>query len=1286
MIKNLLCSLILIILPFKIEIFAQQGKVDKTFNTLDDGLSGDGFNNTVRTVLLQSDDNLIVGGDYLSLNGIACPYFARLKPDGSLDENFRKGIGFNNKVYASAVQPDGKIIAAGSFTSYNNINAGRLIRLNNDGSYDDSFNTSIGAATGIIYDISLQPDGKMIIVGSFTKFNNSTVNRIARIFPDGSLDTSFASQTGIGSSLNITNAKVLSDGKILIAGNFTTFNGTSSYRIARLKTNGTIDSSFNIGTGFNDDVNDIEIQPDGKIIIGGNFTTFNGDAVNRIVRLNEDGTRDYDFLSGTGLNSGAVEVIKIDDLGNIMIGGSFTGNYNGVNVNRVFLLNADGTIKTDFDLGSGPGSASVLALAVDSERSWFIGGSFSVFDGLNQGRLAKVNSDGEHDASYLAAGIGFNNSVLNILPLEDKKIIVVGNFNKFNGASVSKIARLQEDGSIDDTFNAGKSGASGLIKAAVLQADGKMILGGNFTNYNGTASNRIIRISADGLQDNTFNIGSGFNGQVYTLTAQTDGKIIATGSFTSYSGVAAGKIVRLMPDGSRDLSFNVGSGFNDIVEAVVIQPDAKILAAGRFTSFNGNSYSRLIRLNSDGSVDSSFNTGLGFEKNVYSLALQSDQKIILGGAFLTYNGVSQKRIVRLNPNGSLDISFDSGIGFSNGDVRSILVQSDDKILVGGTFSGTYKNTPSLRLIRLLKTGSYDSSFEAQLNNKLFVMAVTSDFKLVIGGNFNSISGISKHRIARIRLCFDSTTWNGLSWSKGFPSGGKEIAFKGDYPNLTAADVCSCTIDEGKVVTLLSDNTLGLEFSYSGLGTLVLENSASLYQSDDDMINTGIVHLKRNTTPVSRYDLTSWASPVENQSLVDFSPYTLSDKYFSYDDTNKKWIVEQPSNLMSLGRGYSIRAPQYFSITEREVFEAAFKGVPNNGRVMINFNASDSYSLIGNPYPSAVDANAFLKKNTSKTKGALYFWTHNTPVANFKYSNDDYAVYNRVGGVGVSALSTGVNERIPNGTIASGQAFFIESTDAGTVEFNNSMRIHGRNTEFYKSSNKKQTLETDQERHRIWLDLKTKDGFFKQILLGYIDGATNSYDLEYDARSINGNQAGDFYSVVENKKLTIQGRALPFDNTDSIVLGFKTAIEGTFNISIDQQDEFFDGQNIYLEDKDLNTVYNLKECPYEFFSEIGTFNKRFVLKFIDEALGIQNYDSIKTNLLISVKNRIINIDSKNNTIDDVVIFDILGKQIYKKKSISNTNFSIQNLGIQNQVLILKVVLESGFVQSKKIIYY
>ncbi|MGO4773713.1 T9SS sorting signal type C domain-containing protein [Flavobacterium sp. W22_SRS_FK3] len=1259
---------------------AQQGKVDISFNTYDDGHNGDGFDNTIRTLSIQTDGNLIVGGEFLNLNGKSLSYLTRLKADGTIDENFNTDSGFNGKVYSSYIQPDGKIIVGGNFTSYKGLTTGRLIRLNSDGSHDTAFNTSLAASSGIVNHIVQQTDGKIIIVGSFTKYNGITVNRIARILPDGNLDTMFL--TGYGAPANINAIQVQSDGKIILAGNFLKFNGVDVNRIIRLNPDGSLDMTFNTGNAFNEEIHAMVLQPNGKIILGGEFTNYNGIAANRIIRLHPNGTIDSGFLSGTGLSNGVVNVIKTDAAGNIMLGGSFTDLYNGKDVNRLILLNPDGTIKSDFDIGAGPGSASVYSLANSAEGDWYIGGSFSVFDSQNQGKLAKIDTNGIHDISYLSAGVGFDNSVLKVLPLPDNKTMVFGNFSKFNGFSSSRIARILPSGNLDASFNSAQTGANNTIKTAVQQLDRKIIIGGIFTSYNNTICNRIARILPDGSLDNSFVSGSGFNGQVFSVAVQSDQKILAAGSFTKYNGVTFGRIVRLMQDGTIDGSFNTGTGANGTIDAILVQADGKIILGGRFDTFNGIGYSKLIRLNADGSIDNSFSVGSGFDKNIYALDLQSDGKIIVGGSFLNYNGVSKKRILRLNANGSLDTTFNSGTGFSNGDVRSILVQPDDRILIGGAFSGNYNGTVSLRLLRLSTNGVFETSFSVSLNSTLYTMGITVDYKLIIGGNFNSVSGIAKHRISRLKLCTNSSKWNGSEWSNGFPSEAKELTFDEDYLFSVSANGCSCSINSAKTVTILSGKTLGLSFNYTGSGILILEDSASLYQSDDELVNTGIIHLKRQTTPILKFDYTYWSSPVENHKLTDVSPNTLSDKFFSFDPEVNYWREEIPSTSMSLGKGYIIRGPQNLSATVPEKYEAIFKGIPINGKITTTIGNTDSFNLIGNPYPSALDADTFLTDNLDVIKGTLYFWTHNTPFAN-KYTSDDYAVYNLLGGVGTRpSLASGKNETLPEGKIAAAQSFFIQSVTAGEVKFENGMRIIEQNSSFFKPVKiaKKNKIT---EKTRIWLNLTNDENAFKQLLIGYIEGATNGYDLAFDGETFDGNKYIDFYSFNEGMNWTIQGREFPFHDSDEITLGYKTQINGDFIISIDHFDESFNSQSVYLEDKDKMILHNLKNEPYSFSTGKGVFNNRFVLKFINKTLDTKEILPNKKRLVVYQKKGQLVIESEDLIIQKVQIFDTLGKLVFEQNSDQNI-LTISNLKPKNQVLVFKITTENA-VETKKVIF-
>ncbi|MGL2992752.1 T9SS sorting signal type C domain-containing protein [Flavobacterium sp. TSSA_36] len=1278
--------------------FGQQGKVDPTFNTFDDGLKGDGFDNTVKTLAVQADGKLIVGGDFLNFNGSTTPYLCRLLPDGSKDASFALGTGFNDKVYACLLQPDGKIIVSGSFTTFNGVSVGRIVRLLSDGSRDTSFVTTPGASSNVIYDMALQSDGSIFLVGSFTKFNGITTNRLVKILPNGTIDTTFS--IGTGASKVIEKVELQSDGKIIIGGDFDTFNGVSLGRIARLNPNGSLDLSFTTGVGFNNNVSAIGIQADGKIILGGSFTLFNGTTANRIVRVNQDGTVDSSFVSGSGFSNGTVEVINSTSSGDLMIGGSFNESYNGTKVNRVQLFNSNGVINTAFDMGNGPATASVLALENFMDSAWFVGGSFSIFDDQNQGKLAKIDTQGALDIGYLTSGVGLNNSVSKLIPLVNKSSIVVGNFTQFNGVAAPRIAKLNEAGEIENSFDGTVQGANATIRNAAVQSDGKIIIVGNFSAYNGTAAKGVARLLPNGSIDSLFNIGSGCNGQVYGVEVQLDGKIIIVGNFSTYNGMTAIKIARLLPDGSLDATFSTGTGAEDgIVETIVLQSDGKMILGGHFTVFNGVSSPRLIQLNSDGSVDTGFHIGAGFDATVYCVALQSDGKIIVGGSFLKCNGNAIKRLIRLHSNGSLDTTFITGNGFSSGTVRAILVQPNGRLLLGGTFSGTYNGVGVKRMVRIHANGSLDGSFLVNLNGTLSSIAMTSDEKVLIGGTFNSVSGSTKHRIARLLLCVDQTKRAGAAWTNGAPTPGKDLIFEENYTFTNATYACQCAITSGFEVRISAGNTLSLRYQYAGEGLLVLEDGASLHQIDDQTSNTGVVRMFRKTTPILKKDFTYWSSAVQSQRLIDVSPETLFDKFFSFNGATNTWIQEWSATTMTVGKGYIIRGPQHFSDITPTVYMASFLGIPNNGVYTIAVGP-DQYNLIGNPYPSAIDADLFIAANANILYGPLYFWTHNTPITNNNYTANDYATYNLTGstrtavGNFVDANHNGVldsgeemSSNKPSRKIAAGQSFFVGTKNGiaanSSFQFTNAMRLAGNNTQFFKQSITKKT--TAEVKNRLWLNLTNSQGAFKQLLIGYIEGATNDWDSLYDGPSFDGQPFVDFYSINQGKNLTIQGRALPFDVTDEIPLGYRSTIAGSFEIGMDSREGALAQQELWLEDKKTSTVHDLTKGSYSFTAINGVENDRFVLKYTNKTLGTEDNELADKSLVISIINKRITVTSSEETITQIQIFDLLGRKIYNKSKINAQEYMIDALPSSEQALIVKTMLANGAITSHKIIF-
>jgi uncharacterized delta-60 repeat protein len=812
----------------------------------------------VRSMVEQPDGKFIIAGQFTSYGGSGNNKIVRLNTDGSKDNTFFIGSGFggtSNSISQIYLQPDFKVLCVGSFVTYQGITRNRIIRLNTNGSEDSSFIIGTGF-NGTTNTIALQSDGKILVGGGFTSYSGVSRNRIIRLNTDGSVDTSFVIGTGFGSIVAVTTLQ--SDGKILVGGSFTTYSGLTRNRIIRLNTDGSTDTSFVIGTGFDNSVITIASQSDGKILVGGSFTLYSGVSRNSIIRLNTNGSVDTGFVIGTGFN-GTVSNITLRSDGKILVGGDFT-SYSGVSINRSILLNTDGSIDLSFSMTGSTGAANNTVFGFLPKSSFtFVFGNFTTYNGISQtyltkisytyaglgtpfGRYSRLNSNGSLDLTF-SAGTGFTSTVNKIDTQSDGKILVAGAFTQYSGIPTNKIVRLNTDNTLDTTFDTtnvfngdinnfdfqsdGKiivggsftalqnptntvSTFNGNVNNSITQPDGKILVGGGFSSYSGVTRLNIIRLNTDYTIDGSFIIGNGFNTTVRTIILQSDGKILVGGDFTTYSGVSYNRIIRLNTNGSIDNSFVIGSGFNtNYVDSIQLQPDGKILVGGSFASYSGVSSNNIIRLNTDGSVDPSFVIGTGFSGgggNVNSITLQSDGKILVGGAFTTYSGLTRNRIIRLNTDGSTDTSFVIGTGFDS-TVQTISLQSDGKILVGGDFI-SYSGVSGNRIIRLNTDGSVDTSFVigTGFNNQVSSIESQSDGKILVGGSFSSYSGVSSVRI--IRLNTNGSVDNSFFIGTGFNGVVNTITLQPDGKILVGGSIISYNdVTIGRFAVILTNGNL-----------------------------------------------------------------------------------------------------------------------------------------------------------------------------------------------------------------------------------------------------------------------------------------------------------------------------------------------------------------------------------------------------------------------------------------------------------------------------------------------
>ena len=593
------------------------GTRDNSFNAAIDG----------SVLTIQPDGKLIIG-DYFSdpPNGIYRYRLRRLETNGSIDPSFNAELEFSSDVRAAVVQPDGKLLVAGILQVNGNVVS--IVRFNSNGSPDSTF---AAVAGGSIHAIALQPDGKMIVGGWFDALNGIARKNLARLHADGSVDLSYPNGTG-GVSGSITYYSAVpvktiarqANGQIVIGGAFTAVHGTDRQCVARLHADGSLDSAFEPGLSPASLPLSIAVAPDGKVLIGGRRASpSNSNAVifAPIARVNANGSRDSSFNPGAGPNSDVVAVAMQPD-GKVLIAGRFT-SVNGPNRDALARLNADGSLDGSFH-------PPLAALAP--------------FGGVPPGYVAS------NERAVTALGVQ-----------ADGKVVVAGyNYTWAENQALEDgfatwryfIFRFQANGNHDASFAGGvgnqEAGTFFPPTALAIQPDGKIVLAGyRVFSVGGSTRSGILRLNADGTLDAGFlpepRVNASF---IHALALQPDGRMVVAGYLDGPNGYA-NEVVRFNANGSPDATFVPGTGPLGWVSEVALQPDGKVLIAGEFTAFNGTPRNRIARLSANGNLDLGFNPGAGPDGNIHALALQPDGRVLIGGDFLTVNGVLRPRVARL---------------------------------------------------------------------------------------------------------------------------------------------------------------------------------------------------------------------------------------------------------------------------------------------------------------------------------------------------------------------------------------------------------------------------------------------------------------------------------------------------------------------------------------------------------------------------------------------------------------------------------------------------------------
>lgn len=534
-------------------------------------------------------------------------------------------------------------------------------------------------------------------------------------------------------------------------------------------------------------------------------------------------------------------------------------------------------------------------------------------------------------------------------------------------------------------------------------------------------------------------------------------------------------------------------------------------------------------------------------------------------------------------------------------------------------------------------------------------------------------------------CPTTTTWNGTSWSNGLPSKDKQVAFTGNYTSSSSIDACSISVSGTAIVNFLANHDLNVKGGITVAPTAQLKfaSNSNVYQIEE-ISNSGNIEFNRETS-LKRLDYVGWSAPVTNQNLLAFSPNTLTNRFYEYIPTGTTTptaynSVNPATNSFAIGKGYLIRAENTMPSTTTP-WNGKFTGTPNNGRINPNVIYGGSvglgFNLVGNPYPSPINIQEFIIGNLSKIDGTLHFWTNTNAAVSGTYVANNFASRNLTGGT--AAMNGSL---IPDTFIQTGQGFYVNALATGPMYFTNSMRNATSNNQFISKNVSNNTSTT--EKHRFWLNLSEGNNNHNQILLGYVENATNALDFGYDGIILNnGNSA--IYSLVDNNELVIQGKTLPFTDEDSIQLGFTSQKSGLFTISLGEKEGLFTNQSIYLKDNVTNSLIDLTQNNYSFMANAETINNRFEIVYKNN-LSNNNQTEFNENTVIAFnENNSLVITSRTTKMKSIIAYDVLGRVLFEGNNIQNNKFIIPNLKPTQNVLLLTIVDENNIKVQKKVIF-
>lgn len=705
----------------------------------------------VRALALQDNGKIVLGGWFSTVNGITRASLARLNVDGSLDREFAPYLPLSMNmpdISAVAVEIDQQIVIGGTFQLPSSGSTVNIARFTKNGQVDDTFN--IYAARGHIRAIVAEPTGHLLIAGGFTTVYDRTgpVARpgLARLDHGGWPDPTFDPRSGADGP--VTAMAVEPDGHVLIGGAFTTVDGQPRAALARLTSIGRVDlfytPTFNSGAA----VAALLVQPNGLTVVGGSFSTIGGIARRNVARLTASGGVDESFDPGSGAD-GLVAALAVQPDGKLVLGGGFSSVAGVSRLRLARLLGTPGTLTLNsggMSVSEGSGSATLVV-----QRS---GGSDTALTAQLMLEDHTTNPrDYRSPASTVDPGFlpapmtGVDDGVNALAVQPDGKILVAGFFKAYNNEPRPNLIRILPNGREDPSFRPG-SGPNASVYELAVQRDGKIVMIGNFTSVDGRVRNRIARLNADGSLDTTFDVQLDSSVSLLSLALDSADNILFGGMFATVNGVSRTFLARVDHSGKLDPTFQ--PNLDSQVNTIAVQPDGKIVIGGTFDRVDGVLRIAVARLNVDGSLDPAYDARLAADAVVYTIALQSSGSAIITGNYPNPYTLAQQNtfLLRMLPGGSSDAAFPR-LRF-NDSIVLISVRPDDTFFIGGMFS-TINGQSRGRIARLQANGELDQTFDTTVgaNDSVYTIAFQDDGAILLGGRFTTIQGEPRNNLARL---------------------------------------------------------------------------------------------------------------------------------------------------------------------------------------------------------------------------------------------------------------------------------------------------------------------------------------------------------------------------------------------------------------------------------------------------------------------------------------------------------------------------------------------------------